>query len=107
MTRVAIISTMALSISLGEVRADFNGNDIAPECARSSEICLSWVSGMHMMHGLMVGLKRKPLYCRPAGVINSQAVQIYQTFLRNNPAKLHLPADALFVFAMQEAFPCQ
>jgi Rap1a immunity proteins len=80
---------------------------MAPECARNSELCRSWASGMHMMHGLMVGLKRRALYCRPDGVINSQIIQVYQVYLRNNPEKLHMPAETLFVLAMQQAFPCR
>ena len=107
MIRTPLITFMALAASACWAQGSFTGNQMAPECARNSELCLSWASGMHMMHGLMVGLKRQPLYCRPAGVINSQVILIYQAYLRNNPAKLHLPADALFVWAMQESFPCR
>jgi len=76
--RIALSATMALSVAASESWSQdiFTGNQMGPECARNSELCPSWVAGMHIMHNMMVGLKRPPLYCQPAGVINSQVVQI-------------------------------
>ncbi len=105
--RVCLAALFFLASAGGSAEGGFTGNDLKPECDRGTELCLSWVSGMHMMHGLMVGLNRKPLYCRPDGVINSQVIEIFRAYLRKNPATLHLPADAIFVLTLQEAFPCR
>ena len=60
------------------------------------------------MHDLMAIIDRtKPLYCEPDGFLVGEAVKIFNTYMQTHPEQLDLPAIALFVTAMQEAFPCR
>lgn len=70
--------------------------------------CLSWVNGA--VQGAINTVSfddRKPDYCTPqSGGSTKQYVDVFLKYLRDNPAKRHLPAIFLFHQAMAAAFPC-
>jgi hypothetical protein len=70
--------------------------------------CLMWINGAVKAGNNTFSLDpEKPNYCTPRfGGSNGQYVAVFLKFLRDNPAKLHLPAILLFHQAMAEAFPC-
>jgi hypothetical protein len=72
-------------------------------------ICLGWVNGAVQAASDTVSTNaEKPSYCTPrVGGSTGQYVAVFLQFLRNNPAKQHLPAIYLFHQAMAEAFPCR
>ena len=74
----------------------------------ASFVCLSWVNGAVQGAAITFSLeKEKPSYCTPDdGGSNQQYAEVFLKFLRDNPAKRHLPAIYLFHQAMAEAFPC-
>jgi Rap1a immunity proteins len=45
-------------------------------------------------------------YCVGGDVDNEQELRIILKYLRENPAKDHLPVSTLFLAAMREVFPC-
>lgn len=95
------------------------GRDALTTCAHTEDggrrnstaalICLGWISGAVQAAGNSVSLEpEKPDYCTPGfGGSTGQYAAVFLKFLRDNPAKRHLPAIYLFHQAMAEAFPCQ
>ena len=45
--------------------------------------------------------------CVPSGVTTGQVVRVVAKWLKNNPEKLEMPASALVLAALREAFPCK
>lgn len=76
--------------------------------ATSALVCLSWINGaVQGASATVSSTGAKPDYCTPrVGGSNGQYAAVYLKFLRDNPAKRHLPAIYLFHEAMAEAFPC-
>ena len=46
-------------------------------------------------------------YCPPAGVVNSQAIDIVKRYLADRPEERHKPAPLLIYTALSKAFPCK
>ena len=46
-------------------------------------------------------------YCTPNAVTSQQMVDIFVSYLRENPERRHQPAQVLFTNAMTDAFPCR
>lgn len=74
----------------------------------SALICLGWINGAVQAAGNSISLNpEKPNYCTPKfGGSTGQYAAVFLKFLRDNPAKRHLPAIYLFHQSMAEAFPC-
>lgn len=74
--------------------------------------------GMGYCYGMLEGVRTtlmvvnealplKSRFCFPkVGINNGQAARIVTKYLRDNPAKLHLPEAFLVISAYQKAFPC-
>lgn len=45
-------------------------------------------------------------YCPSDGVTYGQIVRIVNKYLKDNPAKLNMPADLLTLDALKKSFPC-
>ena len=95
------------------------GNDALAACTsvnddqRTGDImlgvaCLSWINGaVQASDPRDWSFPEKPVYCTPqSGGSNGQYKDVFVAYLRNNPAKRHLPAIFLFHQAMAGAFPC-
>ena len=106
----AVGLTMALSIleprlALGQ---DFvSGMHWMKECSGTSTL------GIHTCDAIMLGisgfhnLEEVPaLYCAPKGVKFPQAKAVVLKYLKDNPARLHLPFVRLAVDALKAAWPC-
>lgn len=95
------------------------GRDALTTCAHTEDggrrnstaalVCLGWINGAVQAFNGAVSLEpEKPNYCTPEfGGSTGQYAAVFLQFLRQNPAKRHLPAIYLFHQAMAEAFPCQ
>lgn len=75
-------------------------------------ICLAYIVGLVDGVSLQVDLSRVSShaelfpYCLSDEVGNGQLVRVLLKYIRDNPAKAHLPTATLFGMAMKEAFPC-
>ena len=47
------------------------------------------------------------LVCRPPTATNGQVMAVLIKYLRENPAKRHLPIDTAIIEGLSAAFPCQ
>ena len=74
----------------------------------SALVCLGWINGAVQGASGTISIEpKKPEYCTPPGGSNGQYVAVFLKYLRDYPAKRHLPAIYLFHQAMAEAFPCE
>jgi hypothetical protein len=95
------------------------GRDTLATCAHTEDggrrnstaalICLGWINGAtQAAAGTISTEPEKPDYCTPGfGGSTGQYAAVFLKFLRDNPAKQHLPAIYLFHQAMAQAFPCR
>lgn len=120
---VAVFSSLAFGYSPASAQSDplgmMWGRDALATCEYAEDggkrnstaalICLGWVNGaVQAAAGTISTKPEKPDYCTPGfGGSTGQYVAVFMKFLRDNPAKQHLPAIYLFHQAMAEAFPCK
>jgi hypothetical protein len=72
-----------------------------------AERCRSYIWGATtVLRTLQLGKDGTRLLCVPATVRQEQAVRVVAKWLKDNPAKLHFPAEFAAVVALREAFPC-
>ncbi|WP_420794378.1 Rap1a/Tai family immunity protein [Sphingosinicella microcystinivorans] len=95
------------------------GRDALATCAHTEDggrrnstaalTCLGWINGATQAAGGTISTEpEKPDYCTPGfGGSIGQYAAVFLKFLRDNPAKRHLPAIYLYHQAMAEAFPCR
>jgi len=69
-------------------------------------MCLGFISGLVRMHDLSAHIYKENLFCRPKGTTLGQFEMITTQFMRSRPDLLHMPFEALVMFALQRAFPC-
>lgn len=84
--------------------ATCSSNKISPD----GYVCLAWINGAAQVAAFSISVEvvEAPSYCAPDMGTTGQYRDIFVKFLRENPAKRHLPAMFLFHQAMAEAFPC-
>jgi hypothetical protein len=71
--------------------------------------CIGYIDGMQTMH-LMWEIIAGPglLLCVPAASVKiEQQIRVLVKYLETHPEKLHEDPNFLFLWAMQEAFPCK
>ena len=80
-----------------------------PTDMTSAFVCLAWVNGAVQGAISTFSLNsQKPDYCTPdSGGSTKQYTDIFLKFLKENPARRHLPAIFLFHEAMAASFPCK
>lgn len=66
--------------------------------------CVSYLKGIH--DGVEEATDKKP-YCAPGEVTYHQAGRVLVKYMRENPARLHLPVATLYIMAMKDAFACK
>ena len=125
--RIIIGLTLSLLLSSGAANAD--GNKLLADCqilinaldsgtvSTAQGASLAAGNCMGISNGVrttMVFLKRDlpqdsgMRVCLPEnGINNGQAVRIIASYLKKNPAELHLHESILAIFAFLEAYPCK
>ncbi len=101
-----------------EQRILSTGNGYFSQCENDPSgfiggLCLGYVMGLTNI--VTPSLTGKPIdiiegrglaYCVPSNVTNGQYMDVVLDFLRRNPRHRHQYTVAIFVAAMNEAFPC-
>jgi len=119
--RFCLIVGMALLASPSFVRASIatTGNEALALCQNEqSAACTFYYLGVSegASFGAAVGSLKATgeadsasvlEFCAPTAATNRQMKDIAVEYLRRNPAKRHLLATLLAMFAWREAFPCQ
>ena len=82
------------------------------QTARDNGMCVGYIVGVSDQaindEALSTTLSdhTRRYYCLPAEAHSEQLVLVVKKYLQDHPAKLHLPAGAVTLSALVEAFPC-
>lgn len=107
----AAIAFLALS-SAQPSFAQHNSNDFAKELDRgeiaSKALLVGMVNGFLWANTELVHRGEAPLYCQPSKltITIDQQVQIFQSYVRNNPDTRDYPPGLIMLQAMRLTFPC-
>ncbi len=96
-----------LALSYTPASAGFTtGNDLASWCSSDVPadvaLCVGYVSGVADSSQLL----DTPYFCLPDGVERGQLTDVVRAYLSAHPKKLHHPAHAITMVAIEQSFPC-
>jgi Rap1a immunity proteins len=105
------VGFLAVAVSVSPLRAHefYTGNEWLKKCSDGAPDV-----GMGMCVGYLIAISDLRLllpegarHCPEKGVTVNQARQVAVKYLRDNPAKTHLPFMSVVLDALREAFPCK
>ena len=113
---IAVISAAVSSFSGPASAGVKDGNKLYEHCSSSESsptyyqdaaACTLYIVGVYDGIELATSVYDKEnFYCFPEKVIVKQITEIVANYLQKHPEKRHLPASALVVIALKDAFPC-
>jgi hypothetical protein len=80
---------------------------VTDQTAVTSVACHAWLSGFADGIQTTEILAGKNVVCVPQDLNNEQAMRVVIKYMKDHPDQLHLPALALALRALKEAFPCE
>jgi hypothetical protein len=113
--RTVLLAAFLAPLGPGDTKAqeDVNSaNWVLPGCrafASNDYSANSFKAGVcaGVVSALAFGVSNHFGYCVPAGVTNSQAVQVAFAYLTRHPDRLHERFNMLTIDALREAWPCR
>jgi Rap1a immunity proteins len=118
MSKLVLVAVFLL-LFCGQAKAQKTGNTVMKMCTPLYEgqkapenFCLGFIVGAGQMIRLWqeadeTWKRKNPLnICIPSEATNGQLIRVFRKYLEGHPEVGHFPAGALFVKALQEAFPC-
>lgn len=81
----------------------------AAQNAHEAGLCQGFTTGV--IQGIYLGeiasgKTKKGILCPPADVEVGQMIRVAVKYMKDNPSRLHEPAQVLFGHAYRDAFPC-
>jgi hypothetical protein len=110
--RHTILAAICLSLLASPAQAQaLTGNQLYQQCRDndrwSKGFCFGFIMGAsEILNGIPPSSALRTNRIPPEGVTNGQIEDVVKLFLRDHPKQRHLPAAALIIYALADAFPC-
>lgn len=72
-----------------------------------SGICRGRIEGFITGNGFYRFHRTESLFCVPVETSDDRRAEVYITYLKSHPGRLHLPWELLLAHALHEAWPCR